>query len=83
MSRKKIKKTVAIATLGCKVNQYESASFQSGFEDLGLRLVPVKEDADVCVINTCAVTGKAGAQSRRLIRKVLREHPKARVVVTG
>ncbi|MDH3393931.1 MAG: tRNA (N(6)-L-threonylcarbamoyladenosine(37)-C(2))-methylthiotransferase MtaB, partial [Desulfobulbaceae bacterium] len=41
------------------------------------------EDADVCVINTCAVTGKAGAQSRRLIRKVLREHPKARVVVTG
>ncbi len=82
-AKKKIKRTVAIATLGCKVNQYESASFQSGFEDLGLELVPVKEDADVCVINTCAVTGKAGAQSRRLIRKVLREHPKARVVVTG
>ena len=82
-AKKKIKRTVAIATLGCKVNQYESASFQSGFEDLGLELVPVKENADVYVINTCAVTGKAGAQSRRLIRKVLREHPRARVVVTG
>ena len=81
--KKKIKRTVAIATLGCKVNQYESASFQSGFEDLGLELVPVQANADVCVINTCAVTGKAGAQSRRLIRKVLRDHPRARVVVTG
>ena len=81
--KKKTKKTVAIATLGCKVNQYESASFQSGFEELGLELVSIKEDADVCVVNTCAVTAKAGAQSRRLVRKVLREHPRARVVVTG
>ena len=82
-AKKKIVKTVGIATLGCKVNQYESASFQTGFEELGLELVPMKESPDICVVNTCAVTGKAGAQSRRLVRKVLREHPKARVVVTG
>ncbi|MDH5298161.1 MAG: tRNA (N(6)-L-threonylcarbamoyladenosine(37)-C(2))-methylthiotransferase MtaB [Desulfobulbaceae bacterium] len=82
-AKKKIKQSVAIVTLGCKVNQYESASFVSGFEELGLAVVSVKEEADVCVVNTCAVTGKAGAQSRQLIRKVLRDHPKARVVVTG
>ena len=82
-AKKKIARTVAIATLGCKVNQYESASFQTGFEELGLGLVKMTENPDVCVVNTCAVTAKAGAQSRRLVRKVLREHPKARVVVTG
>ncbi|MDH3393960.1 MAG: tRNA (N(6)-L-threonylcarbamoyladenosine(37)-C(2))-methylthiotransferase MtaB, partial [Desulfobulbaceae bacterium] len=82
-AKTKVAKTVAVATLGCKVNQYESASFQTGFEDLGLKLVEMSAKPDVCVINTCAVTGKAGAQSRRLVRKILREHPKARVVVTG
>lgn len=82
-AKKKIISTVAVATLGCKVNQYESASFLSGFEDLGLKPVEMKNGADVCVINTCAVTAKAGAQSRRLIKKVLREQPKSRVVVTG
>ncbi|MDH3360006.1 MAG: tRNA (N(6)-L-threonylcarbamoyladenosine(37)-C(2))-methylthiotransferase MtaB [Desulfobulbaceae bacterium] len=82
-AKTKIVKTVGIATLGCKVNQYESASFQTGFEELGLELVDMKSRPDICVVNTCAVTGKAGAQSRRLVRKVLREHPKSRVVVTG
>lgn len=77
------KKTVAITTLGCKVNQYESASFTSGFEAQGLDIVPFGEPADIYVINSCAVTAKAGAQSRQLIRRALRANPGARVVVTG
>jgi len=79
--RKKLK--VAITTLGCKVNQYESASFQSAFEEQGVSLVPFSQAADVYVVNTCAVTAKAGAQSRQMIRRALRANPKARLVVTG
>ena len=76
-------KSVAVATLGCKVNQFESASFQSGFEEQGLTLSPFNKPADIYVINTCAVTAKAAAQSRQLIRKAQRTNPQAKVVVTG
>jgi threonylcarbamoyladenosine tRNA methylthiotransferase MtaB len=74
---------VSITTLGCKVNQFESASFASRFEEQGAKLVAGSGDADVCVINTCAVTAKAGAQSRLAIRQAIRRNPRARVVVTG
>ncbi len=74
---------VAVATLGCKVNQFESASFQNSFEAKGYTLVPFSNAADVYVINTCAVTGKAGAQSRQMIRRALNTNPSARLVVTG
>jgi threonylcarbamoyladenosine tRNA methylthiotransferase MtaB len=76
-------KTVAVATLGCKVNQFESASFQSGFEEQGFTVNPFNKPADIYVINTCAVTAKAAAQSRQLIRKAQRTNPDAKVVVTG
>lgn len=76
-------KKVAIATLGCKVNQFESAAFTSAFEERDCQLVPFDSDADVYVINTCTVTAKAGQQSRQMIRRALRRRPDARVVVTG
>ena len=76
-------KTLAVATLGCKVNQCESASFQSCFEELGFTISPFEEPADIYVINTCAVTAKAAAQSRQLIRRAQRTNPEAKVVVTG
>ena len=76
-------KRVAITTLGCKVNQFESAAFASGFEAAGCAMVPFQAEADVYVINTCTVTAKAGQQSRQLIRRVLHEHPGVRVIVTG
>ena len=74
---------VAVTTLGCKVNQFESASFITGFSEQGCEIVPVTESADIFVINTCAVTGRAGQQSRQLIRKIIRNNPEARLVVTG
>jgi threonylcarbamoyladenosine tRNA methylthiotransferase MtaB len=76
-------KTVAVATLGCKVNQCESASFQARFEEQGYTLISPDLPADIYVINTCAVTAKAAAQSRQLIRRVQRTSPGAKVVVTG
>ncbi|MBC8316756.1 MAG: tRNA (N(6)-L-threonylcarbamoyladenosine(37)-C(2))-methylthiotransferase MtaB [Desulfobulbaceae bacterium] len=78
-----MKKKVAITTLGCKVNQYESASFVSGLQEKEAELVPFSHKADVYIINTCAVTARAGAQSRQLIRRALRTNPDARLVVTG
>ncbi|MCB2181663.1 MAG: tRNA (N(6)-L-threonylcarbamoyladenosine(37)-C(2))-methylthiotransferase MtaB [Desulfobulbaceae bacterium] len=74
---------VALTTLGCKVNQFESASFLSGLEERGAEIVPFSHKADVYIINTCAVTAKAGAQSRQMIRRALKLNPDARLVVTG
>lgn len=76
-------KKVIINTLGCKVNQYESASFLCAFEEAGCKLAIAGEDADIVVINTCAVTTKAGAESRRTVRRLMRRHPEAKVIITG
>lgn len=75
-------RSFSITTLGCKVNQFESAAFHSGFEALGL-LATKGDNADIVVINTCAVTGSAGAQSRRAVFQALRRHPQAKIVVCG
>ncbi len=76
-------KKIAITTLGCKVNQYESAAFQTGFEAAGCVMARAKEVADIIVINTCAVTAKAGTQSRQAVRQLMRKHPNAKIVITG
>ncbi len=74
---------VAVATLGCKVNQFESASFITSFREQGCELVASSAVADIFVINTCAVTARAGQQSRQLIRKIARTNPEAQLVITG
>ena len=74
---------VAITTLGCKVNQFESAALDNAFAEAGCALVSFRDEADIYVVNTCAVTGRAGQQSRQTIRTALRRNPAARVVVTG
>jgi threonylcarbamoyladenosine tRNA methylthiotransferase MtaB len=83
MTAKKKPIKVAITTLGCKVNQFESASFLTGLTERGAEIVPFSHKADVYIINTCAVTGKAGAQSRQMIRRALKTNSKARLIVTG
>ena len=54
-------KKVAVTTLGCKVNQFESASFITGFREQGCEIVPASQAADIFVINTCTVTHRADA----------------------
>ena len=77
-------KKIHITTLGCKVNQFESASFQCGFERAGCCVTSgPDETVDAVIINTCAVTAKAGAQSRQAIRQALRHNPEARIIITG
>lgn len=75
--------SVLIVTLGCKVNQYESQWVREGLLRLGYRDACPGESVDLCVVNTCVVTGEAEAKSRKLIRRTHREHPRAEIVVIG
>ncbi|MBJ6801964.1 tRNA (N(6)-L-threonylcarbamoyladenosine(37)-C(2))-methylthiotransferase MtaB [Geomonas propionica] len=74
---------IAITTLGCKINQFESAAMTEALEQEGYSFVPFSESADIYVINSCTVTAKTDAESRRLIRRATRINPQARVVITG
>ena len=74
---------VRIITLGCKVNQYESAAFHTACKKAGLKVVTGQTEAELVIINSCAVTAKAGAQSRQAIRHALRRDPHARILITG
>jgi len=77
------KKTFYIESLGCKVNQYESDAIAAQLEAHGFSRADKGSPADVCIINTCAVTSRAGMQSRQETRKLIRENPDATVIVTG
>jgi threonylcarbamoyladenosine tRNA methylthiotransferase MtaB len=76
-------KSVAIATLGCKVNQFESEALLASLLDRGYCLVPFEEGADIAIINTCSVTHRADFQSRQMVRRALRSNPKSMIIVTG
>lgn len=76
-------RTYTIKTLGCKVNQYESDAIARLLKESGWVPVQADERADVCIINTCTVTGKAAMQSRQVTRQVIRSNPRARIIVAG
>jgi threonylcarbamoyladenosine tRNA methylthiotransferase MtaB len=76
-------KRVAIATLGCKTNQFESAAMIEQFERAGYAVVPFTQPADIYVVNSCTVTARTDAETRRLIRRARRLNPAARIVATG
>lgn len=74
---------IAIKTLGCKVNTYESESIWQLFAKEGYTRVKPDEYADVYVINTCTVTNSGDRKSRQAIRKMVRQNPQAVTVVIG
>jgi len=75
--------TCAFITLGCKVNQYDTQAIREQLVAAGYREVPADAPADVYVINTCAVTSMSDAKGRKYTRRVARQNPAAKVVVTG
>lgn len=75
--------TFAIATLGCKVNTYESQGYESALLEKGYVQVSFKEKADVYIINTCAVTNTAGSKSRQKIHAAVALNPDALIAVVG
>lgn len=74
---------VAFATLGCKLNQYETELLREAFEARAYETVPFRDDAEVYVINTCTVTQRADRQSRQLVRQAARRSPGSTILVTG
>lgn len=76
-------KKIAFYTLGCKVNQADTASMESIFRAAGYEVVSFAEPADVYLINTCVVTNTGQRKSRQIINRAVRRSPLSLVVVTG
>ncbi len=75
--------TFAIATLGCKVNTYESQNYLEEMREAGFDEVSFKERADVYIINTCCVTNTAASKSRQRIHQARKLNPEALVAIVG
>lgn len=78
-----MKKTVSFYTLGCKLNQAETAAIAADFSAHGYEIVPFGEPADVVFINTCSVTERAEQKCRRVVRQSVRNAPEGKIVVAG
>ncbi len=76
-------KKFKVVTLGCRTNQYESQGYTDQLRQMGYAPAVDGEEADLCIVNTCTVTESADSSSRHQIRSLLREHPNAKVAVTG
>jgi threonylcarbamoyladenosine tRNA methylthiotransferase MtaB len=74
---------VHLKTLGCRLNEAELETWARQFLSAGCELAAAPEQADVIVLNSCAVTGDAARKSRNLIRRLQRENPCAKLVASG
>ncbi len=75
--------TVGILTLGCKVNQYESEAIAERLEELGFKIASPTDVCDAYVINTCTVTAESDRKARQMIRRMMKNNPRAVILVTG
>ncbi|MEA4994427.1 MAG: radical SAM protein, partial [Oscillibacter sp.] len=74
---------IAIYTLGCKVNQYETQAMEQELSRRGHEIVSFSDGADAYVVNTCSVTAVSDQKSRQMLSRARREHPGAVVAVCG
>jgi len=74
---------VHVSSLGCKLNQSEMDGLAARLQAAGHELVASPAEADLCVLNTCAVTHVAAQKSRQAVRRLHRDNPAARLVITG
>ncbi|MBI5274484.1 MAG: tRNA (N(6)-L-threonylcarbamoyladenosine(37)-C(2))-methylthiotransferase MtaB [Chlamydiales bacterium] len=79
MNRKKF----LISTLGCRTNQYESQAYRDQLLSLGFEESTNNHDADICIVNTCTVTESADQKSKYQIKQLHKQHPQAKIYVTG
>ncbi|MBN1903962.1 MAG: tRNA (N(6)-L-threonylcarbamoyladenosine(37)-C(2))-methylthiotransferase MtaB [Deltaproteobacteria bacterium] len=78
-----LSKRYKIITLGCKVNQCETASIQERFASEDFQPTEDSLEADIIIVNTCIVTQRASYQSRQAIRRAIKENPSAKIAVVG
>ncbi len=74
---------ISIITLGCKVNQFESQALETIFSQRGHEIISSDDSADVCIINSCAVTAESGRKSRQAARHAMAKNPNALIAVCG
>ncbi|MDQ7050505.1 MAG: tRNA (N(6)-L-threonylcarbamoyladenosine(37)-C(2))-methylthiotransferase MtaB [Enterobacterales bacterium] len=74
---------VYLTSLGCRLNEAELQTWSKDFSKLGIAVTSDRDEANLMVINTCAVTGEAARKSRQAIRRLHRSNPSAKLVVTG
>lgn len=76
-------KTVSFYTLGCRLNQSETAVIRNSFEQKGYKIVHVRSPADIVVINTCTVTESGDSDCRRLVNRISRINPNSQIALVG
>lgn len=79
-------KTAKLITMGCKVNQYDTQSMRETLQCNGYTVLDAetsRQQVDLYLINTCTVTNAADQKARQVIRRAVRQHPNAKVLVTG
>lgn len=74
---------IAVFTLGCKVNQYDSDAMLAIFDVAGFEVAEGLEYADIYILNTCAVTAEAEKKSRQAVSRILKINPQAKIYVCG
>ncbi len=75
--------TVSFYTLGCRVNQSETAVLQNMLEDDGFRVVDFESPAQIVVINTCTVTARGDADTKRMVNRISRKHHQTKIALIG
>ncbi len=80
---KKTQPTASLHTLGCRLNQAETAIIATDLQKQGYNIVPFGQPSDLTVINTCTVTEQADAKCRQAVRKSIRQNPDTYVAVIG
>src|ERR1041385_4198798 len=75
--------TFFVQNFGCRASQADGAALHAGLADKGMRAAGERPEADLVVLNTCTVTASADYDIRQTIRRVHRENPEARILVTG
>lgn len=79
----RIRKNIALKTIGCKLNFAETSTIARDFESMGFMVVDFGESADVYIINTCTVTANADKDCRKAVHQAVRKNPKAFVAMVG
>ncbi len=79
----RIRKNIALKTIGCKLNFAETSTISRDFANRGFMVVDFGESADVYIINTCTVTANADKDCRKAVRQAVRKNPKAFIAMVG
>ncbi len=74
---------VSFYTIGCRLNQAETAILQQHFEQSGFSVLDFADDVDVVVVNTCTVTSRSDTDTRKIVNKIQRAQPGARIALVG